>query len=53
MPMVHTADEEPISEEDRRRFEDSRVWLAQHSGKGIPMKNVLAEFGLKLEDFPE
>ena len=41
-----------ITEDDRHRFQESRVWLAQHGGKTIPMEDVLAEFGLKLEDLP-
>jgi len=26
--------------------------VAQHGGKGIPMEEVLADFGLTLDDFP-
>ncbi len=44
-------DDEPVTEEDRRRFREGQAWFAQH-GKGIPMEDVLAEFGLKPEDFP-
>jgi len=43
-------DDEPVSEEDRRRFHEGQAFFA--SGKGIPMDDVLAEFGLKPEDFP-
>ncbi|HWZ31949.1 MAG TPA: hypothetical protein VNX18_11470 [Bryobacteraceae bacterium] len=46
------ADDEPVTDEDRRRFHEGQAWLAQHGGKGIPMEQVLAEFGLKPEDFP-
>lgn len=45
-------DDEPITDEDRRRFHDGQAWFAQRGGKGIPMENVLAEFGLAIEDFP-
>jgi hypothetical protein len=45
-------DDEPVTEEDRRRFHDGQAWLRQRGGKGIPMEDVLAEFGLKAEDFP-
>lgn len=45
-------DDEPISEQDRARFTTGQAWFAQHGGKGIPMEDVLAEFGLKPEDFP-
>jgi hypothetical protein len=51
--LANTAvDDEPASEEDRARFRNGKAWLAQRGGKGIPMEQVLAEFGLKLEDFP-
>lgn len=45
-------DEEPVTEEDRRRFHEGKAWFAERGGKGVPMEDVLAEFGLKLEDFP-
>lgn len=41
---------EPVSDGDRRRFHEGRAFFA--SGKGIPMEAVLAEFGMKPEDFP-
>lgn len=43
-------DDEPVSDEDRRRFHEGQAFFA--SGKGIPMDHVLAEFGMKPEDFP-
>ncbi len=43
-------DDEPITDEDRRRFCDGQAWLAQHGGKGIPMEEILAEFGIKAGD---
>ena len=43
-------DDEPVTEQDRDRFRNGQVWFAQH-GKGIPMAEVLAEVGLKSEDF--
>jgi hypothetical protein len=49
--MVHD-DEEPVTEEDRRRFHQGQTWFADRGGKGIPMEDVLAEFGTKPEDFP-
>lgn len=45
-------DDEPVTEQDRQRFDAGQVWFAQRGGKGTPMKEVLAEFGLKPEDFP-
>jgi len=44
--------DEPVMEEDRQRFQEGQDWFAQRGGKGIPMEAVLAEFGLKPEDFP-
>lgn len=43
-------DDEPITEQDRCRFHGGRAWFAQHNG--IPMEDLLAEFGPKPEDFP-
>jgi hypothetical protein len=42
-------DEEPISEEEIRAVEASKEWLKGHAA--IPHEEVLAEFGLTLEDF--
>ena len=49
--MIDDGSDEPITEEDRRRFHEGQAWF-QRGGKGIPMKEVLADFGLKPEDFP-
>lgn len=43
-------DDEPVTGHDRRRFHDGQAWFAQHDC--IPMEDVLAEFGMKPEDFP-
>ena len=43
---------EPVADEDRSRFHDGQAWFAQREGKGIPMEDVLAEYGMKPEDFP-
>jgi len=45
-------DDEPVTEQDRRRLHTGQAWFAQRGGKGIPMEEVLAELGLKPEDFP-
>jgi len=45
-------DDEPVTEQDKRRFHGGQAWFAERGGKGISMENVLAEFGLKSEDFP-
>ena len=45
-------DDEPVNDEDRRRFHEGKAWFAERDGKGIPMEDVLAEFGLKTKDFP-
>ena len=45
-------DDEAVTEQDRRRFHAGQAWFAQRGGKGIPMEDVLAECGLKPEDFP-
>jgi len=43
-------DDESVTEQDRQRFREGQTRFAQR-GKGIPMEEVLAEFGLKSEDF--
>ena len=45
-------DDEPVTEQDRARFTAGQAWFAQRGDKGIPMEDVLAEFGLKPDDFP-
>ena len=45
------ADDEPVTDEDRRRFHEGQAWFAAQSGKGAPMEDVLAEFGAKPGDF--
>ena len=44
-------EKEPVTDEDLRRFQQSRAFSASGK-KGIPMKDVLADFGLTLDDFP-
>jgi hypothetical protein len=46
------SDEEPVTEQDRRRFHDGQTRFRQSGGKGISMDDVLAAFDLKSEDFP-
>ena len=50
--MIDDDDDEPVTDEDRRRFREGKAWFAQRGGHGIPMEEVLAEFGMKPEDFP-
>jgi hypothetical protein len=47
-------DNEPVSEQERLRFHNGQAWFRDHGGKGISnsMEDVLAEFELKPEDFP-
>ncbi len=42
-------EDEPISEEETRAVEASKAWLKNH--EPIPNEEVLAEYGLTLEDF--
>lgn len=44
------SDDEPVTDEDRRRIREGEAWLEEHGGKGIPMDDVLAEFGVHSED---
>ena len=46
------ADDEPVTEEDRRRIREGHARFARPGGKGVPMEDVLADFGAKPKDFP-
>jgi hypothetical protein len=46
------ADNEPVTDEDRRRLHSGQAWFVQRGGHGSQMEEVLADFGLKPEDFP-
>ena len=46
------SDDEPVTDEDRCRFHEGQDWFEKQGGKGVPMEDVLADFGLKAEDFP-
>jgi len=43
-------DHDPLSAEAIQASESSKEWLRQN--KGIPHEEILAEFGLKPEEFP-
>jgi hypothetical protein len=43
-------DDEPITEEEAAILRRSEEWFRHN--KGIPMEEVLAEFGLSMKDFP-
>jgi len=45
-------DDEPVTEEDRSRFHNGQAWFQQRGSTGIPMEEVLGDFGLTSEDFP-
>jgi hypothetical protein len=44
-------DREQIGEEEERAVEEAKQWLRDNGGKGIPHEEVLADFGLTLDDF--
>ena len=43
-------DDEPLSEEDREAIARSEAWFRENKGKGIPFEDVLADFGLTIDD---
>jgi hypothetical protein len=45
-------DDEPVTEGDREAILRSEAWFKEHGGRGIPMADVLADFGLTMDDFP-
>ena len=42
---------EEISQGEEQAVDEAKQWLREHGGKGIPHEEVLAEFGLTMEDF--
>ena len=42
---------EEISEGEDRAVGEAKQWLRENGGKGIPHEEVLADFGLTMEDF--
>ncbi len=45
-------DDEPVTADDEASVLRSEAWFTQNGGKGIPMEEVLADFGLTMDDFP-
>jgi hypothetical protein len=45
------ADDELVTDEDRGRFRDAEAAQAR-GDQGVPMDEVLADFGLSMDDFP-
>jgi hypothetical protein len=45
-------DDEPLTENEEEALDRAEAWLKQNGGKGIPHEQVLAEFGLSMNDFP-
>jgi hypothetical protein len=43
-------DDEPVTEEDRRRFHQGKAWFASRDGRGISMEEVAAVSGVEPED---
>jgi hypothetical protein len=43
-------DDQPVTEEERQAVARSEAWFEDRGGKGIPMEEVLADFGLMMED---
>lgn len=50
--MMYPAEDEPISDAERAAVAEADEWLKAHGGRGIPMEEVLADFGLTMDDFP-
>jgi hypothetical protein len=44
-------DPEQIGEEEERAVDEAKQWLRENGGKGIPHEEILADFGLTMDDF--
>ena len=56
-PVAHSirnapADDEPVTREEADQIRGSEEWFRNRGGKGIPMEEILAEFGRSMKDFP-
>lgn len=49
--MLDEDDESELTEETRQRLLESKAYF-DNGGQGIPMEEVLADFGLTMADFP-
>jgi hypothetical protein len=49
--LENMLDREQISDEEERAVEEAKQWLRENGGKGIPHEEVLADFGLTMDDF--
>ena len=51
--MLHSSiDDEPVTDEEHRAILEAEAWLKANGGRGIPMEEVLADFGLIPGDLP-
>ena len=46
-------EDEPITQEERQAVARSDAWYEKRGGKGIPMQEVLADFGLTSGDLAD
>ena len=44
-------DREQIADEEEGAVHEAKQWLRDNGGKGIPHEEVLADFGLTMDDF--
>lgn len=56
-PVQHSianapVDEEPLTKEEEEALDRADAWLEQNGGRGISHEEILAEFGLTMNDFP-
>jgi hypothetical protein len=56
-PVAHSlanapVDDEPLTDDEARAIRRSEAWFEKNGGKGTPMEEILADFGLSMKDFP-
>jgi len=49
--LAAVVDDEPVTEEDVQRYREAKAALNRPE-KWVPMEEVLADFGLTMDDFP-
>ena len=44
--------DDAVTAEERAAILRAEAWFAERGGMGVPMEDVLADFGLTMDDFP-
>jgi hypothetical protein len=51
-PLPSSSDAELLTDDEAEAIRQSEAWFNKNGGEGIPMEEVLADFGWSMKDFP-